>query len=70
MVPMGCSQKEVREHTPVQARQRSVEEHELVGAAVGAVDRDAEQIDPGPPHSRRLVIGNRHLGDMKVALHT
>jgi hypothetical protein len=36
----------------------SVEEHELAGAGVGAVDRDAEEVDPGPPeahHGREQV---------------
>jgi hypothetical protein len=42
----------------------TVEEHELSGAGVGAVDRDAEEVDPGPPEAdhesrRHGRIGNR-----------
>ena len=40
---------------------RSVEEHELAGAGVGAVDRDAQQVDPGPPEAD-------HRGEQVAAL--
>ncbi len=40
---------------------RSVDEHELAGAGVGAVDRDAQQVDRGPPktHHGREQVASR-----------
>ena len=38
---------------------QSVEEHQLVSAGVGAVDRDVQQVDRGPPeahHGREQVV--------------
>ena len=44
---------------------RSVDEHELAGAGVGAVDRDAQQVDRGPPEAHH---GREHVAPPAVAL--